>query len=208
MVMKERLTQLYDWLDEAAGGIDGRAFVDSAPVMDKAWARRAGLGWIGKHTNLITQSAGSWYFIGELIVDLPLPPDGPTTDHCGTCTRCIEACPTDAITAPYQVDANRCISYLTIEYRGELLPEETAGSLGDWIYGCDVCQEVCPWNRFRTPVAEPRYQPREGLVDKPLSDWEELDLETYRALFRHSAIKRTKYAGLMRNIRNAVKRGR
>lgn len=204
-VMKGRLFELYAWLEEAVGEVDGRVFVDSAPVMDKAWARRSGLGWLGKHTNLITQSAGSWYFIGEMVIDVPLPPDGPTTDHCGTCTRCIDACPTDAITAPYELDANRCISYLTIEYRGEELPDETAGEMGNWIYGCDICQEVCPWNRFSKPTENPGYQVRPALPETPLADWEELDVERYRELFRRSAVKRTKYAGLMRNVRNATR---
>ena len=205
VVMKQRLAELYAWLDDAVGGISGRVFVDSAPVMDKAWARRSGLGWIGKHTNLITQSVGSWYFIGEMIVDVPFPEDGPTTDHCGSCTRCIEACPTDAITAPYQLDAQKCISYLTIEYRGEELPEETAGEIGNWIYGCDVCQEVCPWNRFSKPTSEQGYAVREALPETSLDTWEELDIESFRALFRKSAAKRAKYAGLMRNIRNAAR---
>ncbi|MFT4603464.1 MAG: epoxyqueuosine reductase [Rhodothermales bacterium] len=205
VVMKERLAELYAWLEDAVGEVSGRVFVDSAPVMDKAWARRSGLGWIGKHTNLITQAAGSWYFIGEMIVDVPFPPDGPTTDHCGSCTRCIDACPTDAITAPYQLDAKRCISYLTIEYRGEDLPEETASEIGNWIYGCDICQEVCPWNRFSQPTSEPGYSVREALPETSLSSWEELDIEAFRLLFRKSAAKRTKYAGLMRNVRNAAR---
>ncbi|MBO6574103.1 MAG: tRNA epoxyqueuosine(34) reductase QueG [Rhodothermales bacterium] len=203
-VMKERLAELFVWLGDEVGDISGRVFVDSAPVMDKAWARRSGLGWIGKHTNLITRSVGSWYFIGEMIIDVPLPADGPDTDHCGTCTRCIDACPTDAIDAPYQLDAARCISYLTIEHRNETLPEETAGDIGNWIYGCDICQEVCPWNRFATPTEEPRYATRTGLPDTSLEAWEELDTAGFRALFKGSAAKRAKYAMFMRNVRNAL----
>jgi epoxyqueuosine reductase len=204
-VMKLRLAELYSWLDDQVGGISGRVFVDSAPVMDKAWARRSGLGWVGKHTNLITQQAGSWYFIGEMIVDVPLPADGPATDHCGSCTRCLDACPTGAITAPYELDAERCISYLTIEYRGEDLPEETAGQIGNWIYGCDVCQDVCPWNRFKKPSLETAYAPRPALPDASIADWEELEIEAFRTHFRGSAIKRAKYAGFMRNVRNAAR---
>ncbi|MFT5141766.1 MAG: epoxyqueuosine reductase [Rhodothermales bacterium] len=204
-VMKLRLAELYSWLDDQAGGISGRVFVDSAPVMDKAWARRSGLGWVGKHTNLITRQAGSWYFIGEMIVDVPLPADGPDTDHCGSCTRCLDACPTGAITAPYELDAERCISYLTIEYRGEELPEETAGQMGNWIYGCDVCQDVCPWNRFKKPSQETAYAPRPALPDASISEWEELEIEAFRTHFRGSAIKRAKYDGFMRNVRNAAR---
>ncbi len=203
-VMKEKLWMLYHWLEEAVGTeIHGRAFVDSAPVMDKVWAQRSGLGWMGKHGNLISRQLGSYFFIGELIVDVPLVPDGPIPDYCGRCTRCIDACPTDAIIQPYVVDANRCISYLTIEHRGEHIPSELAENMGTWIFGCDICQDVCPWNKFKKPTREPRYAPREGLVDTPLSEWMELDLEAFRKRFRKSAVKRAKYEGFMRNVRVA-----
>jgi epoxyqueuosine reductase len=203
-VMKERLAELFAWLDTAAGGVSGRVFVDSAPVMDKAWARRSGLGWIGKHTNLISPSAGSYFFVGEMIVDVPLAADGAMADHCGSCTRCIDACPTQAILGPRELDASRCISYLTIEHRAEALPEETAGPIGNWIYGCDVCQDVCPWNKFRQPSSQARYAPRDGLSDTPIREWEELDIEQFRLLFRGSPVKRAKYTGFMRNVRNAA----
>jgi epoxyqueuosine reductase len=202
-VMKERLAGLFDWLDREAGGAGGRVFVDSAPVMDKAWARRAGLGWIGKHTNLISRDRGSWFFLGEMIVDVPLAPDGPVSDHCGTCTRCTDACPTGAIDRPYELDAARCISYLTIEHRLDDIDPELARGMGNWIFGCDVCQEVCPWNSFSRAGAEPRYAPRDGMADTPLDAWEELDLEAFRVRFRHNPVKRTKYEGFRRNVRIA-----
>jgi epoxyqueuosine reductase len=202
-VMKEKLFLLYQWLDERAGGISGRVFVDSAPVMDKAWARRSGLGWQGKNANLINRSLGSFFFIGELIVDVPLPADGPIPDYCGSCTRCIDACPTDAIYQPYAVDANRCISYLTIEHRGDDVPADLRPLMGNWIYGCDVCQDVCPWNSFKKPAQEERYQPRPGIADTDLETWAELDLEAFRGRFRGSPIKRAKHEGFLRNVRIA-----
>jgi epoxyqueuosine reductase len=203
-VLKERLFLLYNWLDEHLGGIGGRAFVDSAPVLDKAWARRSGLGWIGKHTNLINRSLGSYFFIGELIVDVPLPPDGPIPDYCGTCTRCIDACPTDAIYRPYAVDANRCISYLTIEHRADDIPPALQPDIGNWIFGCDICQDVCPWNKFKRPTQEPRYLPRPGMADTELRAWAELDLEAFRRRFRKNPVKRAKFEGFMRNVRMAI----
>ncbi len=202
-VMKEKLFALFNWLDERAGGISGRAFVDSAPVMDKAWAQRSGLGWQGKHTNLINRKLGSWFFIGELIVDIRLEPDGPVPDYCGSCTRCIDACPTDAIFRPYAVDANRCISYLTIEHRGPV-PEERHAQMGNWIFGCDICQDVCPWNKFKKPTREPRYLPRAGATDTDLEEWAELDLEEFRRRFRKNPVKRAKYEGFVRNVRIAL----
>lgn len=202
-VVKERLAELYAWLVAQGGDVHGRAFVDSAPLMDKAWAARSGLGWQGKHTNLISRKHGSWFFIGTLVIDLDLEPDGPVPDHCGTCTRCIDACPTGAL-EPYRIDASRCISYLTIEHRPDDIPEELARGLGNWIFGCDVCQEVCPWNRFSRPTTETRYTMRPGLDATPLEAWEELDLEGYRALFRRSAVKRAKFEGLKRNVRLAL----
>ena len=203
-VMKEKLYRLYHWLDEAVGGLHGRAFVDSAPVLDKAWAQRSGLGWIGKHTNLINRDLGSFFSIGELIVDVPLPADGPVPDYCGTCTRCIDACPTDAIYRPYAVDANRCISYLTIEHREDDVPAELQAKLNGWIFGCDICQDVCPWNKFKRPTREPRYLPRPGVVDTELREWIELDLERYRERFRKTPVKRAKFEGFLRNVRMAM----
>ena len=205
-VMKERLFQLFNWMQEHIGEVQGRAFVDSAPVMDKAWAQRSGLGWMGKHSNLINRSLGSFFFIGELIVDVVLEPDGPIPDYCGTCTRCIDACPTDAIYQPYAVDANRCISYLTIEHREDDIPVQLQARLENWVFGCDICQDVCPWNKFKKPTQESRYHPRKGMVDTRLDEWIELDLESFRKRFRKNPVKRTKYAGFMRNVR-MVKQG-
>lgn len=202
-VMKEKLFALYNWLDERAGGISGRAFVDSAPVLDKAWAQRSGLGWVGKHSNLINRSTGSFFFIGELIVDVPLAYDGPVDDYCGSCTRCIDACPTDAIYRPYAVDANRCISYWTIEHRGDGIPEDLGREFGSWIFGCDICQDVCPWNKFKQSTKESRYTPRAGVTDTDLDDWLEIDLEEFRRRFRKSPIKRAKFEGFKRNVRIA-----
>ncbi len=204
-VMKEKLYALFEWLDEAAGGIEGRVFVDSAPVLDKVWAQRSGLGWIGKHTNLINSSLGSYFFIGELIVDVPLEYDRATEDFCGTCTRCIDACPTDAIYRPYAVDANRCISYWTIEHRGDDIPEDIQPGFDNWIFGCDICQDVCPWNKFKKLSEEARYASRPGMTDTTISEWEEMDLETFRRRFRKSPVKRTKFDGFQRNVRVAKK---
>ncbi len=207
-VMKGRLYELYAWLESEVKTLSGRAFVDSAPVMDKVWAQRAGMGWIAKNTNLINPQIGSWFFVGSLIVDVPLACDDPFThDHCGSCTRCIDACPTDAIYQPYAVDANRCISYWTIEHRGNSLPEEIVLGQEDWIFGCDICQDVCPWNKFSYSTKESRFLPREGIRDTPLEEWEELDLEAFRKRFKGSAVKRAKYEGFMRNVR-AAKRSR
>lgn len=203
-VMKEKLARLFAWLQERAGNVEGRLFVDSAPVLDKAWARRSGVGWIGKHSNLINRKLGSFFFIGELIVDLALPADGPIPDFCGSCTRCIDACPTQAIVEPHVVDARRCISYLTIEHRGDGIPDELTDGMGSWIFGCDICQDVCPWNKFSRPTTEPRYAPRPGVVDTPLEGWLELSPDEFRHLFRHSPIRRAKPEGFRRNVRTAL----
>ena len=202
-VMKEKLYELFEWLGKEAGGVAGRAFVDSAPVLEKAWAERSGLGWIGKHTNLINRSLGSYFFIGELIVDTPLAYDSPAEDFCGSCTRCIDACPTDAIYRPYSVDANRCISYWTIEHRGDDVPAALQSGFENWIFGCDICQEVCPWNKFRKPSREVRYAPRPGMADTELATWEEIDLEEFRRRFRRSPVLRAKFDGFKRNVRIA-----
>lgn len=199
-VIKEKLNELLDKLRIQFGNIDGRVFVDSAPVMDKAWAKKAGLGWIGKNSNLIHPKKGSFFFIAELILDFELEEDGPIKDFCGTCTRCIDACPTDAIVAPYVVDGSKCISYLTIELKDELLPSEFAGKMNDWVFGCDICQDVCPWNRFSTPHTEPLFQPHDDLLSLTKNEWANLSDEYFQALFKKSAVKRTKKSGLIRNI--------
>ncbi|MDI6401029.1 tRNA epoxyqueuosine(34) reductase QueG [Balneolaceae bacterium ANBcel3] len=198
-VVKEKLFQLYEYIASITGEITGRAFVDSAPVMDKAWAVKSGLGWMGKHTNLINREWGSWFFLGEIISDVEFEYDQPINDHCGTCTRCIDACPTQAIYEPYKVDGSRCISYLTIELREEI-PEEYHEQMGSWIFGCDICQDVCPWNRRAGSGAEERLFTNNQVADQSLEYWEELDLVQFRELFRKSAVKRTKYRGLQRNI--------
>lgn len=204
-VLKEKLFELYNWLDERLGGIHGRVFTDSAPVMDKAWAARSGLGWIGKHSNLISREMGSYFFIGELIIDVDLATDDPLQDYCGSCTRCIDACPTDAIYQPYAVDAHRCISYQTIENRSDSIPEEMHHQLEGWVFGCDICQEVCPWNKFKRTTNEPRYMPRDGMVDTTFDQYKEMDIEEYRERFRRSPVKRAKYDGLLRNVAAAAK---
>lgn len=198
-VIKEKLNALLQFIHAEIGEVNGRAFVDSAPVLDKAWAAKSGLGWVGKNSNLITQKVGSFYFIAELIVDLELEYDTPTTDHCGTCTACIDACPTEAIVAPYVVDGSKCISYFTIELK-ENLPEEMKGKFNDWMFGCDVCQDVCPWNKFASPHQEPLFQPKPELLNFTKRDWEELTQETFHKVFKNSAVKRTKFEGLTRNI--------
>ncbi|MDA0378151.1 MAG: tRNA epoxyqueuosine(34) reductase QueG [Bacteroidetes bacterium] len=206
--LKERLHALLAWIQEVLPGTEGRAFVDSAPVMDKAWAARAGLGWIGKHSNLISRDHGSWTFIGELVITAELDPDRTVADHCGTCTACLDACPTGAIVEPYVVDANRCISWTTIENRAADIDPALAKAHGNWIFGCDICQEVCPWNKFRTPTSEPAYLPREGVLDTSLSDWATLDADAFRARFRRSAVKRTKLDGFRRNVDVALENSR
>jgi epoxyqueuosine reductase len=199
-VIKDKLKELIAYIQEEIGEVNGRGFVDSAPVMDKAWAKKAGLGWIGKNANLITRNQGSFFFIADLIVDLELEADGPITDFCGTCTRCIDACPTDAIVQPYVVDGSKCISYLTIELKDELLPKEFAGKMDNWMFGCDICQDVCPWNRFSQLHNEERFQPSGALLNLSKDDWYDLQEDGFQLLFQRSAVKRTKYQGLKRNI--------
>lgn len=199
-VVKTKLSSLLAWIREQEPTVEGKICVDIQPVMDKAWAVRAGLGWLGKHSNVITQEYGSWVFIGELLLNLDLEhDDARVDDHCGTCTLCIDACPTAAIIEPYVVDSNKCISYATIELRAPELPEEM--DLDGWLYGCDVCQDVCPWNRFEEPCAESRFAPRLGNVNAEISEILQLTPETYAARFRGSAMKRAKLAGLQRNAR-------
>lgn len=198
-VIKAKLRQLQAFITEEIGEVHGRAFVDSAPVLDKAWAAKSGLGWIGKNSNLLTQQVGSFYFIAELIVDLELRYDSPVTDHCGTCTACIDACPTAAIVEPYVVDGSKCVSYFTIELKNEI-PTDVKGQFDDWIFGCDICQDVCPWNRFSKPHTEPLFEPHPELLSMTKSDWEEITEDVFKKVFRKSAVKRTKFSGLQRNI--------
>ena len=199
-VIKDKLKQLLQCIQDEIGEVHGRAFVDSAPVMDKAWAAKSGLGWIGKNSNLLTKQVGSFYFIAELIVDLELAYDTPVTDHCGACTACIDACPTQAIVAPYVVDGSKCISYFTIELKEEI-PFEFKGSFDNWMFGCDVCQDVCPWNRFSKSHNEPLFDPNPQLLEMTKKDWEEITQEVFSKVFKKSAVKRTKFSGLQRNIR-------
>jgi epoxyqueuosine reductase len=199
-VIKEKLQELLQTIQTEIGEVSGRAFVDSAPVLDKAWAAKSGLGWIGKNSNLLTQQVGSFYFIAELIVDLDLEYDYATTDHCGTCTACIDACPTEAIVSPYVVDGSKCISYFTIELK-ENIPQEMKGKMDDWIFGCDVCQDVCPWNRFSKSHNEPLFNPNPELLYMTKKDWEEITEDTFKKVFKNSAVKRTKLDGLKRNIK-------
>ena len=199
-VIKDKLKQLMSFIHQEIGEVQGRVFVDSAPVMDKAWAAKSGLGWIGKNTNLISKKAGSFFFIAELILDLELEHDLPATDHCGSCTACIDACPTDALLAPYQIDGSKCISYVTIELKNEI-PTDFQGKMDNWAFGCDVCQTVCPWNRFATPHSEPAFNPPDELLSLSKNEWEEMTQEVFSVIFKNSAIKRTKYEGLKRNIK-------
>lgn len=198
-VIKEKLKELLFSIQENIGEVSGRVFVDSAPVLDKAWAAKSGLGWIGKNSNLLTQKVGSFYFIAELIIDLDLEYDNPTTDHCGSCTACIDACPTQAIIAPYVVDGSKCISYFTIELK-ENIPLEMKGYFDDWVFGCDTCQDVCPWNRFSKSHNEPLFNSNPALLSMTKKDWEEMTEETFKIVFKESAVKRTKFQGLSRNV--------
>ena len=199
-VVREKLRALLDWIKAENAEADGKICVDTAPVMDKAWAVRAGLGWIGKSTNLITKEYGSWVFIGEILLNTELEYETETIeDHCGTCTACLDACPTNAIVAPFQVDSRACLSYATIELRAPEFSPEIKNNLNGWLYGCDICQDVCPWNRFEKPTGEARFEPREGNVSADLGEILALSPEEYARKFRRSAMKRTKLGGLKRN---------
>lgn len=198
-VIKKKVKKLLNFIKAEIGDVSGRAFVDFAPVMDKVWAAKSGLGWMGKHSNLLTQKVGSFYFIAELIVDLELDYDHATTDHCGTCTACLDACPTQAIVAPYVVDGSKCISYYTIELQDNL-PTEMKGKFNDWMFGCDICQDVCPWNKFSKAHNEPLFQPYPELLSYTKKDWEEITQETFEKVFPNSPLKRAKLSGLKRNI--------
>ncbi len=205
-VLGEKLKALLDYVKELAPEVQGKVCVDAQPSMDKAWAVRAGLGWIGKHTNLITRDYGSWVFLGELLLDVELEYDtAREEDHCGTCTLCIDSCPTQAIVEPYVVDSNLCISHATIELRDAELPAPVAERLDGWLYGCDVCQDVCPWNRFEQPTGEVRFEPRPGAVSPPLEEIAALTHDAYVERFRRSPVKRAKLSGLQRNARTLLK---
>ena len=204
-VIKDKLKEFLHNIQEEIGDVHGRAFVDSAPVLDKAWAKKSGLGWIGKHSNLLSKKTGSFYFIAELVLDLDLEYDTPVTDHCGSCTACIDACPTDAIVEPYKVDGSKCISYFTIELKNQI-PDYAKPHLDDWMFGCDVCQDVCPWNRFSKAHSEPLFDPHPELLANSKKQWEEITQEVFSEIFRKSAVKRTKFSGLQRNIEALKKR--
>lgn len=204
-VVKEKLQSLLTGIRQQVPEANGRVFCDTAPLLERYWAQQAGLGWIGKNTQLIIPHAGSAFFLGEIVLDIELDYDRPLPNRCGNCTRCLNACPTNALEAPYQLDARRCLSYLTIEHKGEI-PEEAAGKIGNCLYGCDRCQQVCPWNRFAHPTDIPELQPSEAFLSMTPGDWETLSVERYRELFKGSAVKRAKYEGLMRNIRAMKKK--
>jgi epoxyqueuosine reductase len=204
-VLRDKLKALLEWIREREPEVEGKICIDTSPMMDKAWAARAGLGWIGKHTNLITKEFGSWVFLGELLLSIELDYDSTIEpDHCGKCRACIDACPTGAIIAPYQLDATRCISYGTIELREPELPEPIKSNLEGWVFGCDICQDVCPWSRFSKQTEEERFAPREGVVEPKLHELIEMSQEEFSMRFRKSAIKRAKLAGLRRNARTAM----
>jgi epoxyqueuosine reductase len=196
-VIKERLSDFMSRIEEEVGHVNGRVFVDSAPVMERAWAQRSGVGWIGKNSLLLNRSMGSFFFLAEIILDLELEYDGPVKDYCGSCTACIDACPTEAIPEPYVVDGSKCISYFTIELKGAIDEKQQASSFNNWIFGCDICQDVCPWNRFSKPHNEPRFDRKSGLNQM---EWKDITKEIFEKVFEKSAVKRTKFEGLKRNI--------
>lgn len=198
-VIKEKLNFFLTFIKDKIGDVHGRAFVDSAPILEKAWAAKSGIGWVGKNSNLITKQVGSFYFLAELIVDLDLDYDTIESDHCGQCTACIDSCPTEAITEPYVVDGSKCISYFTIELK-ENIPQEFKGKFDDWVFGCDVCQDVCPWNKFSKPHKEPLFQSSFELIKMSRDEWNEITEETFNKIFKDSAVKRTGYKGLTRNL--------
>ncbi|MFT5724644.1 MAG: epoxyqueuosine reductase [Bacteroidia bacterium] len=203
-VLKDKMRSIVEALQTEIGEFSARVFVDSAPVMERAWAAKSGLGWIGKHSLLLSKKQGSFFFIAQIICDLELDYDAPVTDHCGSCTACIDACPTDAIIDNQIVDANKCISYLTIELKDQI-PTQFKGQMEDWVFGCDICQDVCPWNRFSKPHHENRFKPRQEIMENNWSDWEEITEDVFKDVFKKSAIKRTKYSGFLRNLQFANK---
>jgi epoxyqueuosine reductase len=208
-VIRAKLNELLTCIRATIGDVHGRGFVDSAPVLERSWAVRSGLGWIGKNGNLLNRESGSFFFIATLITDLELTPDAPfSTDHCGTCTRCIDACPTGAIVSPTVVDANKCISYLTIELKDALMPAGYEQRADSWIFGCDVCQDVCPWNRFSKPQHEPAFVPVPEVLNLSTAEWAQLSEDAFKNIFKGSAIRRAKWSGVMRNLRTIQKADR
>jgi len=199
-VVRDRLEKLLEYIRSEAGDVNGRCFVDSAPVLEKAWAQRSGVGWIGKNTNLLTKRQGSYFFLAEIIVDIDLEYDSPVKDYCGSCTQCIDACPTQAIYEPYKLDASKCISYFTIELKDQMLPDDYKGKFDNWMYGCDICQQVCPINSQARPHHVQEFEPLSDVLDMKKAEWEALTEDSFKKLFKHSAVKRTKYSGLKRNI--------
>lgn len=201
-VIREKLNELIDFIHQHIGEVSGRGFVDSAPVLERSWAERSGLGWVGKNANLLNKQSGSFFFIATLICDLQLEYDSPfATDHCGTCTRCIDACPTDAIVGPTVIDGSKCISYLTIELKDEFIPAELQSKMEGWAFGCDICQDVCPWNRFSKPNTENHLTPIPQVLNLSLKEWEEISETNFKQYFKQSPIARTKWKGMMRNIK-------
>ncbi|MBO9631615.1 MAG: tRNA epoxyqueuosine(34) reductase QueG [Chitinophagaceae bacterium] len=201
-VIRAKLNQLLQLMNQEIGQVTGRGFVDSAPVLERSWAQKSGLGWIGKNGNLINKQQGSFFFISTLIVDIPLQYDDPMAkDYCGTCRKCIDACPTDAINENKVVDGSKCISYFTIELKDMMIPENMQGKFDNWMFGCDACQDVCPWNRFSQPNTEPEFTPIPELLEFSLADWQELTEESFKRIFRHSPLKRAKFDGIRRNLR-------
>ena len=200
MVVRERLEALFVYIKEQTGDVGGRCFVDSAPVLERAWAQRSGVGWIGKNTNLLTKRQGSFFFLAEIILDLELDYDSPVKDYCGSCTRCIDACPTEAIYEPYKLDASKCISYFNIELKDQLMPADYEGKFNNWMYGCDICQQICPINSQSSEHSVPEFEPSLELLSMSKEEWEALSEERFKRLFKYSAVKRTKYVGLKRNI--------
>ena len=199
-IVRKKLNQLFSWMQEEMGGVSGRVFVDSAPVMERAWGRLAGLGWIGKHSLLLNRKYGSWFFLGVIFTDLELQPDSPIKEYCGDCTKCIDACPTNAILEGRTIDASRCISYLTIELKENIIPAEFKGSMNNLVFGCDICQDVCPWNNNAHPHNETWLKPRAGLLEMSAGEWHKLDEQKFNVLFEGSAVKRNKFRGLKRNL--------
>ena len=198
-VVKDKLKELLSRIKNLVGDVNGRVFVDSAPVMERAWAKKSGLGWIGKNTNLINKKVGSFFFIAELILDLELEYDQPTTDHCGSCTACIDSCPTNALATPYKMDATKCISYATIELKNNI-PDSFKDNMRGWIFGCDICQDVCPWNKFSKNHNEPSFEDKKNVSDMSKKQWEDLTKEVFDEVFKDSPIQRTGYDGIKRNI--------